>query len=459
MRRFLGKSVVLTDISSDICQNVCSRFANEDANLALHGKNYDDLRETFGLLLSEGITKDRITLINTDINLASGRKRLFEEILRKFGRIDVLVTSTNDSKGLNELLSLAIPHLAITNGKFMCIGNRSTSGVDPELLSQCERQGIRFYYINTLTANTKPTELSKLILFLTSNDPDKFYLGSHAMLISVLLSIFLTAAFIPPFSQPQSYHDYAVRRIWYGIPYADYVLSNIGFLLTGGYGVIRLLLSSADFKKTFVNPWEFAMYTYFFATIFATAFGSAYYHWNPNNSTLFWDRLPISMAMMSLFSAVITERVSTKLGIVTFPVLQFLGALATVHWMLTENAGVGDLKLYGLVQIMSTFCFPLILLAYPSRFSGTHNLFYAVACFLLARGAELSDKLVYKWTLQTVGGHVLKHIFASISVFFIYRYAKKRVPMERPIYYLYEIKPIRKVIDFSRRIYQIFKRD
>ena len=92
-------------------------------------------------------------------------------------------------------------------------------------------------------------------------------------------------------------------------------------------------------------------------------------------------------------------------------------------------------------------------------FSGTHNLFYAVACFLLARGAELSDKLVYKWTLQTVGGHVLKHIFASISVFFIYRYAKKRVPMERPIYYLYEIKPIRKVIDFSRRIYQIFKRN
>lgn len=123
---------------------------------------------------------------------------------------------------------------------------------------------------SALTANTKPTELSKLILFLTSNDPDKFYLGSHAMLISVLLGIFLTAAFIPPFPQPQSYHDYAIRRIWYGIPYADYVLSNIGFLLTGGYGVIRLLLSSADFKKTFVNPWEFAMYTYFFATIFAT---------------------------------------------------------------------------------------------------------------------------------------------------------------------------------------------
>jgi hypothetical protein len=32
-----------------------------------------------------------------------------------------------------------------------------------------------------------------------------------------------------------------------------------------------------------------------FLGIFLTGFGSSYYHWNPNDDTLFWDRLPMTL--------------------------------------------------------------------------------------------------------------------------------------------------------------------
>ncbi|MBT3812899.1 MAG: hypothetical protein HOE45_04700 [Gammaproteobacteria bacterium] len=35
------------------------------------------------------------------------------------------------------------------------------------------------------------------------------------------------------------------------------------------------------------------------------AAGSSYYHWNPNNQTLVWDRLPMTICFMSLFVALL----------------------------------------------------------------------------------------------------------------------------------------------------------
>jgi hypothetical protein len=39
---------------------------------------------------------------------------------------------------------------------------------------------------------------------------------------------------------------------------------------------------------------ELWSWTLFFAGVTAVGFGSSYYHLNPNDATLVWDRLPVS---------------------------------------------------------------------------------------------------------------------------------------------------------------------
>lgn len=183
-------------------------------------------------------------------------------------------------------------------------------------------------------------------------------------------------------------------------------------------------------------------------------FGSAYYHLNPNNETLFWDRFPIALGMLSITSTLIIERISIPLGIYTFPMLQFFGAFSTIQWILSERAGVGDLRLYALVQLVPSILFPLILLVYPSRFAGTRNLVYAFICFVLAKTFESTDRLTYYATFTIFGGHTLKHIFMSVAIFFVYRYVKNRKGIERALYYLFEIRAIRKVVNFVRGLFK-----
>jgi hypothetical protein len=50
--------------------------------------------------------------------------------------------------------------------------------------------------------------------------------------------------------------------------------------------------------------------------IFLTGFGSSYYHWNPNNDTLFWDRLPMTLCFMAILAIVVEERVNARFGAV-----------------------------------------------------------------------------------------------------------------------------------------------
>ena len=50
------------------------------------------------------------------------------------------------------------------------------------------------------------------------------------------------------------------------------------------------------------------------AAIALVAIGSGWYHHAPSNATLVWDRLPMTVAFMALFAAVLMDRVSTAFG-------------------------------------------------------------------------------------------------------------------------------------------------
>src|SRR5204863_7616734 len=73
--------------------------------------------------------------------------------------------------------------------------------------------------------------------------------------------------------------------------------------------------------------------------------GSSYYHWDPNDGTLFWDRLPMTLSFAALLALVVEERVNARAGaILLWPALA-IGLFSLLLWRWTD-----DLRLYFWVQ-------------------------------------------------------------------------------------------------------------
>src|SRR6516165_10321155 len=99
---------------------------------------------------------------------------------------------------------------------------------------------------------------------------------------------------LPPIPQDQGYHHFADQRLLFGVPNFWNVVSNLPFIAVGSVGLRR-------FHR---NPAIFVI----FLGIFLTGFGSSYYHWDPSDRTLFWDRLPITLCFMAILAVVVEER-------------------------------------------------------------------------------------------------------------------------------------------------------
>jgi len=76
---------------------------------------------------------------------------------------------------------------------------------------------------------------------------------------------------------------------------------------------------------------------------------------------LVYDRIPISIIIMSLFSFTIYDRVHPQEGYSAFIILNIVGVLSVIYWIITEQAGKEDLRWYGVVQFFPLIAIPLIL--------------------------------------------------------------------------------------------------
>jgi hypothetical protein len=176
----------------------------------------------------------------------------------------------------------------------------------------------------------------------------------------------LVFSFVPRFPQPQSYHQFADHRSYMGIPNLGDVVSNLPFAVIGLSGV-TFLLSSASATR-FVDSRERWPYLIAFAGIFLTASGSAYYHFDPNNARLVWDRLPIMVAFTATAAAMIAERVEISAGLLSLPLLLTIGIASVLQWNASELRGAGDLRFYAAVQVCCTLVLLLVLI-FPARYT------------------------------------------------------------------------------------------
>jgi len=237
-----------------------------------------------------------------------------------------------------------------------------------------------------------------------------------AILAAVTAAAAIAASFVPAFPQDPAYHDFADRSRVLGIAHFGDVASNLGFLLVGTLGLA--FMAGRRGARLFAVPGERWPFRLYFAGLAAAALGSGYYHLDPSNAALAWDRLALSVPTMALLAAFIVDRIHNGLAaLATLPVLLILGAGSVVTWHLSEAAGHGDLRFYALVQILPVLLIPLICLLFEGRHTSGKYVLYMVFWYLLARICELLDRQIDGVLGGLVSGHTLKHLFAAVAAY------------------------------------------
>lgn len=201
--------------------------------------------------------------------------------------------------------------------------------------------------------------------------------------------------------QNQAYHQFADGRPLFGIPNFGDVFSNIGFLMAGiaGLAVTFSRRLGAMQRAWFVT----------FAGIALVGIASAYYHWEPNDYTLVWDRMSLTVGFTGLFVALLGEYLDEALGHLLWPAV-ILGVGSVLYWHWTD-----DLRLYYWVQAVPLLTVPFLMLLFPAPYPKASAIFIGVILYGLAKLAELGDKFVFASTGEAISGHTLKHILASLG--------------------------------------------
>jgi hypothetical protein len=242
------------------------------------------------------------------------------------------------------------------------------------------------------------------------------------LLAAVLISIAGIFVF-PAIPQNEAYHAFADTRIFLGIPHFFDVVSNSAFLIVGILGM-RFVVRTPGF----VDPRERWPYLTFFAAVALTAFGSAWYHLNPNDNTLIWDRIPMAIGFMALVSAMVAERINTRAGLWLLGPLAAIGVASVIYWEVTQAQGRGDLRPYALAQFGSLLAILLLMALFPARYTRSFDFVVSLVIYALAKIFEASDRIVFS-AIRIVSGHTLKHLAAALSTYWILRMLHLRTPV------------------------------
>lgn len=253
--------------------------------------------------------------------------------------------------------------------------------------------------------------------------------NTHKLIILAILSIIIIVSItlLGRIAQDDAFHHFADDHTKLGVPNFLNVLSNLPFLITGGIG-LSMLGKAAALKSVKLA------YAIMFVGILLTGLGSAWYHTSPDNASLVFDRIPMTVVFMAFLSIIISKSVSKKAGTrLLFPLL-LLGITSVIWWYHTELAGHGDLRLYIFVQFYPMIIIPVILLMYksPENIKEVRILIWTVLWYVLAKILEHYDEEVYTLT-SLISGHSLKHIAAAIATWYMFllfksRYMKKDLP-------------------------------
>ncbi|MDO9424301.1 MAG: ceramidase domain-containing protein [Methylobacter sp.] len=238
-----------------------------------------------------------------------------------------------------------------------------------------------------------------------------------ATIVVAIIAVFS----IDPIAQEPGYHNFSDQRRLINIANFFNVLSSLPFVIIGIIGMRLVALRQATGG---LAELQFIYFT-FFVGVFLTGFGSAYYHYQPGNQTLLWDRLPMTIAFMSLFCAIVGEYISTQLASKLFIPLLITGVASVIYWYVTELNGHGDLRAYVLVQFLPMVLIPLILWLFESKLNGDNYIWGIIGAYGISKLMELLDVQIYS-AFGLLSGHSLKHLIAAFGTLIFYWALQRR---------------------------------
>lgn len=235
------------------------------------------------------------------------------------------------------------------------------------------------------------------------------------VILTISVVALVAVASLPPIAQAPGYHQFADTQRLFGIPYFWNLATSGGFILVGMTGCVLLAMQ----RQCWSGRWRAILWLYFVG-VFLTGIGSGYYHLNPNNQTLVFDRLPMSIAFAAFFCLVLGITVSPRAATRMLPVLLIVGPASVIYWYLSELRGAGDLRPYALVQFLPLLLIPVMLITSDHRPPVHRDIWWVLAAYVLAKLFELNDRLIADWT-GVIGGHPIKHLVAAGGAAFVLR--------------------------------------
>ena len=249
--------------------------------------------------------------------------------------------------------------------------------------------------------------------------------GRIRLVAGVALAGAVLFCVLPPLAQPEAYHHFMDDRTMLGIPSCLNVLSNAPFAVVGLMGLWFLRKRPvAEDGGRFVEDRERWPYAVFFLGAFLTCFGSGYYHWLPNDPTLVWDCLPMTLAFMGLLSAMIAERIDVRTGLWLLWPLVAMGAGTVWWWRWT-----GNLWPYAGAQYFSIIIIGLLMALFPPRYTRSLDLICVTGFYAVAKVFEAADRPVSSLTGGIVSGHTIKHLAAALAVYWVLRMLSLRTAL------------------------------
>ena len=226
----------------------------------------------------------------------------------------------------------------------------------------------------------------------------------------ILIPLAVTAGIfsMPAIPQDLGYHMFADTRPFLGIPNFGNVISNGAFLISGLLGLSFL------FRDRDTNM-RLAWWAFFTGVLLVTL-GSGYYHWQPADETLVWDRLTMTIAFSAATAAFIADYVKKQLE---KPLLIFLlpvGMASVIYWHLTN-----DLRVYFVVQGTVFLTLLAVLALFVKSGPDRKYVLLALGCYVLAFLSEQTDARIFELTNGVVSGHTIKHLFAGLAPYWLYR--------------------------------------
>lgn len=188
-----------------------------------------------------------------------------------------------------------------------------------------------------------------------------------------------------PIPRDKKYHDFADHKNIMNIHNGMNVISNLALIIP-----VLYFYKNKKYKFIYIN-------------IILLAITSAYYHLNPNQKTIIYDMMFVVGTHTSAIMYLIN---SDKKSLI------YIFGIYSVYYATVYN----DVRIYELIKYGTSLYF--IYNVYKIKSISKYSIILIVL-YLIQDYTAKKDKEIYKLTNNTISGHTLKHIIASINIFIV----------------------------------------